>query len=335
MISLYIGTSRSTRLRNAAGSFRHHRQADLVVLLLDVGPVEDRGQFLGQPVDDRLRRAGAHVDALERVGLHVLDAGLFQRRHVGQTRPALLRRHGDRAQLAGVDQRLQRADVGGVEVHLAAERRGGSGARAGIGDMLHLDAGADLDQLAGELRRGADAGAGPVHLAVGRLRLLEEFLHRLDRRLRRHHEHVGRGADHHQRHEVLERIVGRRRIEARIDHEGAGADQQGVAVRRHAGDRGGRDVAAGAAAVLDDHRLAERFAERRVDDAGGDVGAAAGREAHHHGDLPVRILRLRGERREQRSECGKDQPAKDHGVLPIVLVAAIMAGGGVAVMRPP
>ena len=116
----------------------------------------------------------------------------------------------------------------------------------------------------------------------------------LDLGLLRHHEHVRRCAHHHQRHEVLDRIVGRVRIEARVDHIGAGADQQRVAVGRQPLHRLDRDVAAGAAAVLDDHRLAERLAELGVDQPRRDVGAAAGREAHHHGDLLVRIFGAHG-----------------------------------------
>ena len=55
-----------------------------------------------------------------------------------------------------------------------------------------------------------------------------------------------------------------------------GAEQQRVAVGRRLRDVGGADQAARAAAILDDHRLAEQFAEPRRDHAGDHVDAAAG-----------------------------------------------------------
>ena len=161
---------------------------------------------------------------------------------------------------------------------------------------------------------------------------------RLDRGFLRHHEHVRRRAQHHQRHEVLERIVGRVGVEARVDHVGAGADQQRVAVGRQPLHRRDGDVAAGAAAVLDDHRLAERLAELGVDQPRGDVGAAAGREAHHHGDLLVRIF---GARRRahaparasaRATACSQPRPSHPPGIS--VLVAAIMAADRASVIGP-
>ncbi len=47
-----------------------------------------------------------------------------------------------------------------------------------------------------------------------------------------HHEGIGRGADHHDRGEILVRIVGDVGVEARVDHENARADEQRIAVGR-------------------------------------------------------------------------------------------------------
>ena len=60
---------------NAAGPSAVTGRPILSNFSLTSGSRQDRGQLLDQPVDDRLRRAGQHVDALERVGLRVLDAG--------------------------------------------------------------------------------------------------------------------------------------------------------------------------------------------------------------------------------------------------------------------
>src|SRR5215831_16328570 len=46
-------------------------------LLPHIGAVEDQGEFLRQPIDDRLRRPGRRVNALERVGDGVLDPELL------------------------------------------------------------------------------------------------------------------------------------------------------------------------------------------------------------------------------------------------------------------
>ena len=60
--------------------------------------------------------------------------------------------------------------------------------------------------------------------------------------------------------------------------------QDGVAVGRRFRDRVGRDVAAGAWTVLDDHRLAEGFAELGAEHAGKHVDRAAGDEGDDDAD---------------------------------------------------
>ena len=68
----------------------------------------------------------------------------------------------------------------------------------------------------------------------------------------------------------------------------------GVAVGRRARDHLAGDIAAGAGAVLDHDRLAERLLEPLAEDARHHVARAAGREAEHERDRPRRIgLRLR------------------------------------------
>ena len=50
------------------------------------------------------------------------------------------------------------------------------------------------------------------------------------------------------------------------------------------------DIAAGAAAIVDDEGLAGRLLERRGDDAGDDIGRAARRVGDHELDRPVGII---------------------------------------------
>jgi hypothetical protein len=157
----------------------------------------------------------------------------------------------------------------------------------------HVDAGAQLEQLAGKVWRGAGARRGPVELAGICPRPGDQLGHGPERRLRRNHEGVGGSPDHRDRHKILEGIVARLSIEARIDDVSAGADQQRVAVGRCAGRGRNADIAARAAAVLHDHRLAQCIAELRIDQTRSDIGPAAGGEAGDQGDLALRILRAR------------------------------------------
>jgi hypothetical protein len=62
-----------------------------------------------------------------------------------------------------------------------------------------------------------------------------------------------------------------------------------VAVGLRTGDCLGRDVAAGAAAVLDDKALFETLLELGRDQPRNDVGEAASRECDQHGDILRRI----------------------------------------------
>jgi hypothetical protein len=68
----------------------------------------------------------------------------------------------------------------------------------------------------------------------------------------------------------------------RVDHHGAvEAEEQGVAVGRGSGDRGGAEVARGAGPVLDHDRLTEARAEAVGDHPRARVRDAARRERHH------------------------------------------------------
>ncbi|MCY1230109.1 hypothetical protein D9M68_754860 [compost metagenome] len=71
-------------------------------------------------------------------------------------------------------------------------------------------------------------------------------------------------------------------------------DAQRVAVRRGLGQEGGADAAAGAAAVVDHHGLAELLAELVGNDARHDIGGAAGGEGHDQRDRLGRVARLGG-----------------------------------------
>jgi len=102
-------------------------------------------------------------------------------------------------------------------------------------------------------------------------------------------QHDGRGDRHGDRLEVLERIVGDRRIERRIDHEVRAVDQERVAVGRRLRGAAGADVAAGAADVLDIELLAHLLGQLRRDHPREQVGRAAGCERNDHAHRSRRV----------------------------------------------
>ena len=79
------------------------------------------------------------------------------------------------------------------------------------------------------------------------------------------------------------------------------AQQQRIAVGRGVDDPVHSDDAAGAGRVLDDHRLAQKFAHPHRENAAHDVERAARRKRHDHDDGPRGIgLRLRRDRPDRR-----------------------------------
>jgi hypothetical protein len=87
----------------------------------------------------------------------------------------------------------------------------------------------------------------------------------------------------------FERVEAHPRHGVRVQREGADvAGGEGVAVRPGAQHLLHRDVAAGAGAVVDHHRLAERRLQRVLQHARGEVGLPAGREADDQVDRPLR-----------------------------------------------
>jgi hypothetical protein len=151
-------------------------------------------------------------------------------------------------------------------------------------------------------------------------RKVDELLHRLRRRLLTHDEDVRHAGEFADRDEVLHRIERQVVVEADIDGKGAGGEQDGVAVRLRVGDIAHADIAAGAAAVLDDEGLARRLAQRRGDDAANEVRRAAGRVGDDDLHRPVGIGGEGGAAVEQRGrgDAGADEalehaPARRRG----------------------
>ena len=143
-------------------------------------------------------------------------------------------------------------------------------AAAAIGHVQHLDAGDVLEQLARQMRRAAVAGrrerqlardwpwrrrSPPAPTSSGGSALIVMI--------------SGRLATQDDRREILHRVVRQAGVEVRADAVGGdGVEQQRVAVGRGLGDVVRRDGAAGAAAVADDDRLAQRLRQLLADQRG-------------------------------------------------------------------
>ena len=188
----------------------------------------------------------------------------------------------------------------------AGDQVGGHRRTALVRDVRHLHLHRALGHLADDVADGAGPAAAEAVARVGRGGLGQV--------LQRGRAGLGVGHDQHRRHaqqrhmgELLDRVVG-------LLGHGERADRQRRAVRQHqrvAVGRGAHHVlpaqrAAGAGLVVDDHRGAQRLAQRLGDDARDDVAGAAGGEGDDDADRLVRIGGQRG-RRGQRAQRGGGQ----------------------------
>jgi hypothetical protein len=137
-------------------------------------------------------------------------------------------------------------------------------------------------------------------------------------RVRRHRgvndQHQRRNAGHGHAGEISGRIDGELAIQRGRDRErGLCAHHQRVSIGRRFRHCFGGDHAAGAGTILHHHRLTQSLAQLLRQNARGDVGAAAGGEAHDDLDWPVRIrcgLRLARERGQAGGEREPEQNAQ-------------------------
>ena len=177
---------------------------------------------------------------------------------------------------------------------------------AAIGDMRDVDAHRDVEQRAGEVRRRPGSGRAVLHLRLVGLGVGDEFLEIVGRQRRaRNHQHrqIDEQAD---RRKIGRGVVGRIFVERLVLGVGADiAQHELVAVRRGLRDARRAGHAAGAADVFDDDLLLQDLGKPRADDARDDVGGAAGRVGHDHGERPVGPALRRG--RLRRSGRGQQQ----------------------------
>jgi len=97
---------------------------------------------------------------------------------IGRRRHALERGHGERAQLAVLHLRQHRGDVAEEHGDAAAEQIGDDGRRAAIRHVADVHVSHRLEQLAGEVLRGPDAGGAVCQLTRLRTRESDDVTHR-------------------------------------------------------------------------------------------------------------------------------------------------------------
>ncbi|MNT19765.1 hypothetical protein D3C72_1550370 [compost metagenome] len=171
------------------------------------------------------------------------------------------------------------------------------------------------------MRRRAIARRGVAQLVRVLSGVGDQLLHVVGGHRRVHHQDVGQVADTDDGREAGFRVVALLLVQADIDGQRAGgAEQDGVAVGLGVGDVFGADVAAGAAAVLDDDVLLERLSEFFGQAARQGVGGAARRKGHDQRDGPRRRVGLRGQCGRGRGDGGggRQQPGGEgsgHGCL--------------------
>jgi len=202
-------------------------------------------------------------------------------------------------------------DVDEHHVHLAAEQSREPGAGALVRHVGDAHAGHRLEQLHGEVWRGAAAGGGVVELVGRRAGGGDELRDRIEAGPGVHRQHAVVGRDDGDGNERIG-IEAERRVQALVDDDRAGrGEEQRVAVRRGPGDELGAEVAACARAVLHDHGLAPLRMQLLGRQARERVAAAAGLEGDDDANRFGGVVPGQGRKRE---EQGEDKRGESHWI---------------------
>ncbi len=172
------------------------------------------------------------------------------------------------------------------------------------GHVNDVDAGRHLEELDGEMTDGRRAERSDVDLARIGLRVGDEFLEVLDRKLWAHVQDQRQLGQPRDQRDVAQEIE-RQRLQRHVDGVGRRGEEKRVAVGRRTDDGLGADIGAAAGPVVDDHRLAEPLGQPLSHQARNEVGGAAGRIGHDPAHRPRRVA-LRDGRARHDGEGGGD-----------------------------
>src|SRR6266508_2321048 len=215
-------------------------------------------QDLRQLADDRLRSLRRGHDAVPRLHNKTGKDCLTYGGEIRQVGAAFERGHGEAAHRSGLDLRQTLGHVGESEIDLAGDHRGGRRRTALERNVHHLDAGAGLEHLDRVVGQAAGAAGAVVELAGVGLGIGHELSQRLRRQVLLDDDDLRDRADDADGREVPQRIVAHLlvRIEGRDRNGTDAADAERIAVACRIRDDLRTHDAAGARAIVDDHRLA-------------------------------------------------------------------------------
>ena len=188
--------------------------------------------------------------------------------------------------------------------NLPATQIGKRLADAAIGNRQALELCGELELLHRQMVERALARGAVVDFFRVLLRIGDKLAEGVDRHRRAHHQHVGRAADHRDRREVLDRVVGHLAHRRVGGMGGDVADHQGVAVGHGARSGLGGDRSSSARQVFDHEALAHDPAQAVGDDAPDQIDAAAGRLRRDDFHRSAGVRRLR---RDRRRETGRSR----------------------------
>src|SRR6266478_3834721 len=308
------------RLRTALGLVGNVAAENEQALAGDV-VIECLVECIDELVNDRLRRRFGREKAVPGGCLEFGQPCFDGRGYARQCRIPLGRRNRIDLDPARFEMRTAGDDIGAHVVDLTAYQGVHGRSTAVKGHERRFRAHDRIEQQAGGEEDRADAGMRLVERAGVRLQIGDEFLEVLRRKVLPGRDDQRKRSDQADRLEIGIRLV----CEVRIERDRGGVrphltHQDGVTVRigAHRPNRAGG--AAGAGDVLHYDLLAQGARHVVRDDAGGNVGAAAGRERHDERDRASRIgLRPRdpGDDRERgsaRRQMQELSTRKFHGV---------------------
>jgi hypothetical protein len=258
-------------------------------------------------------------------GLEARQSAFDHGRKLGRDGGALGFGRRQRDQLAVAHMLQHRGGRREEDLDAAGQQIGDRLWAAGVGHVYHLHARQYLEQLAGQMCAGGDAGGCERQLVGLALRQIDQLLDALHADRGMHDQNVGRRGETNNRDEVLgeiEREIGAHRG---VDRIGDRPHQQRVAVLGSACDELGGERRSRSGLVLDHDLLAEELAHALPDDARGDVGARSRGETDHDPNRAVRIVvGTRGKRRQQgcAGQCHKNCKSFPHGGLSLCFLAA-------------
>ena len=151
-------------------------------------------------------------------------------------------------------------------------------ARSGtpVGHVDHEHLGGGLEQLGGQMGRGAIAGRTVGEAAGLGARLRQKVGRRPDRTVRPDHRHIGRMPEHSDRGQSCLGGVRQFGVQARHDGHRAGVEQQRETFGRALGHEVIAHHGAGTGLVVHDDRLPPHLGQAVGQGTGHGVGAAAG-----------------------------------------------------------